>query len=111
MIGRLTFHHLVSLGCNFLAVVCEFQWLRFSTGRGGTENIKTKFNPYPQFSLSLSHTHTHARTHIQTHLFTYRSNTSHRAIILLAIKKNEAHLSRASHFLCRHRRSSHASYR
>ncbi|KAG6164017.1 hypothetical protein E4U51_005320 [Claviceps purpurea] len=106
MIGRLTFHHLVSLG-----FVCEFQWLRFSTGRGDTENIKTKSNPYPQFSLSLTHTHTHARTHIQTHLFSYRSNTSHRAIILLAIKKNEAHLSRASHFLCRHRRSSHASYR
>ncbi|KAG6311486.1 hypothetical protein E4U44_004273 [Claviceps purpurea] len=80
MIGRLTFHHLVSLGSSIL-------------------------------SLSLSHTHTHARTHIQTHLFSYRSNTSHRAIILLAIKKNEAHLSRASHFLCRHRRSSHASYR
>ncbi|KAG6204094.1 hypothetical protein E4U50_005389, partial [Claviceps purpurea] len=54
MIGRLTFHHLVSLG-----FVCEFQWLRFSTGRGDTGNIKTKFNPYPQFSLSLSHTHTH----------------------------------------------------
>ncbi|KAG6289855.1 hypothetical protein E4U09_004720 [Claviceps aff. purpurea] len=45
-------------------------WLRFSTGRGGTENIKTKFNPYPQFSLSLSlslsHTHTHTRTHTHT---------------------------------------------
>ncbi|KAG6226007.1 hypothetical protein E4U34_007404 [Claviceps purpurea] len=43
MIGRLTFHHLVSLGF----------WQLFS-------------NPYPQFSLSHTHTHTHARTHTHT---------------------------------------------
>ncbi|KAG5986115.1 hypothetical protein E4U52_000564, partial [Claviceps spartinae] len=72
-----------------------------STGREDTENIKTKFNPNPQYSLSLSNTH--------THLFSCKYFTSNN--FLLAIKQNEAHLSRASHFLCRHRRSSHASHR
>ncbi|KAG6032354.1 hypothetical protein E4U40_006364 [Claviceps sp. LM458 group G5] len=90
MIGRLTFHHLVSLGCK----------------REDTENIKTKVNPCPQFSLSLSLSHTHTHTH--TSLFT--SCKYFTTIILLATKKNEAHLSRSSHLLCRHRHSSHASY-
>ncbi|KAG6112635.1 hypothetical protein E4U13_004200 [Claviceps humidiphila] len=63
MIGRLTFHHVVSLE--------------------DTENIKTKVNPYPQSSLSLSLTHTH--TH--THLFSYRANTSHQTIFFSQISK------------------------
>ncbi|KAG6075522.1 hypothetical protein E4U16_003331 [Claviceps sp. LM84 group G4] len=90
MIGRLMFHQLVSLE--------------------NTENIKTKVNPCPRFSLSLSltHTHTHTYTHTYTHLFSHRANNSQQ-LFFSQPSKNEAHLSRASHLLCRHRYSSHAS--
>ncbi|KAG6157193.1 hypothetical protein E4U37_007704 [Claviceps purpurea] len=51
MIGRLTFHHLVSLGCNFLAVVCDL------------------IHTLNSLSLSLSHTHTRTHTHTDTSLY------------------------------------------
>ncbi|KAG6093951.1 hypothetical protein E4U30_003784 [Claviceps sp. LM220 group G6] len=94
MIGRLTFHQLVSLGCNF-----DFDFNRERGHREYKNQVIQILN-----TLSLSLTHTHTSLFISCKYFT--SNN-----FLFAIKQNEAHLSRASHFLCRHRRSSHASHR
>ncbi|KAG6066620.1 hypothetical protein E4U32_005684 [Claviceps aff. humidiphila group G2b] len=102
MIGRLTFHHLVSLGCNFC--LCIPVTSIFDRERGHREYKNQDFAIPSILSLSLSLTHTHTSLFISCKYFT--SNN-----FLLAIRQNEAHLSRASHLLCRHRRSSHASHR